>query len=827
MRLGACLSNARLLRPPPSGIFRRSFPLHRSPLCAGNDRRNLLAGGRPRYGDHYSGRLLWLVLLLLVGQPWALAQSFDFKPPATVSDANTPAVMRDLAERILPVYQEENPERYLANLSALQLVAGNYTAAYASRQSLRDRRRNADAGRVGRNLIVDMYTHARAIEATNRTTFAQAFTTAYKDVIPKLGDLDAYTVTGWLATPLASFRDPVQRLFDQRRSKGNIELPEALQLVQDYGLYEAYRSFGPIVGALDNEDEQRRYEDQDDILIKTRDGISISARLVRPKTTGKPLPALLEYTTYLTPGYISEVAAHGYVGVLAYARGTGKSTGAAVPFQREGEDLRAVINWIAMQPWSDGRVGMYGSTYSGYTPWAAAKRLPPALKAIAVTSPTAPGIDMPDDGAVFRNFAYRWSLYVMNAIDDKAYDDEAAWRALDQKWYASGKAYREFAGFYGKPDFVFLRWLNHPSYDRFWQTMIPYGREFAKINIPVLTITGYYAAGEAGALYYFDEHHRNNPHADHTLLIGPYDDGATVGSVQSALRGYQVDAAAQVDLRELRYEWFDHVLKGAPAPVLLQGRVNYEVMGGNEWRHAQSIDAMGNGTLKFYLDATTAVGGSHRLAQHITPVKAKTASAKGAEAKSSDSKSKSKGKVPPAFVSQEVSLADRSDATSWAPQVEIASHNVEVRNATAYVSDPLPKPLELQGQWSGRFDLTINKVDVDLRVAAYELLPNGDYIQLFEPYTLRASYAKDRIHRRLLKAGERQVLAFKIERLTSRKLQAGSRIVLILGINKRPDEEINYGTGGDVSNESLESAGKVPVRIRWYNDSYIDMPVQR
>lgn len=757
-----------------------------------------------------------LLLLVLLGQPWALAQNFDFKPPAAVADQATPAVMRDLAERILPVYQEENPERYLANLSALQLVAGNYTAAYASRQSLRDRRRNADAGRVAHSLILDMYTHARAIEATNRIAFAQAFTTAYKDVIPKLGDLDAYTVTGWLATSLATFRDPVQRVFDQRRPKGNIELPEALQLIEDYSQYDAYRSFGPIVGALDNEDEQRRYDDQDDILIKTRDGINISARLVRPKTAAKPLPTLLEYTTYLTPGYIREVAAHGYVGVLAYARGTGKSTGTAVPFQREGDDLRAVINWIAMQPWSDGSVGLYGSTYSGFTSWAAAKHLPPALKAIAVTSPTAPGIDMPDDGGVFRNFAYRWSLYVMNAIDDKAYDDEAAWRALDQKWYASGKPYREFGSFYGKPNFLFMRWLNHPSYDRFWQALIPYGREFAKINIPVLTITGYYAASEAGALYYFDEHHRNNPHADHTLLIGPYDDGATVGGVQSVLRGYQVDAAAQVDLRELRYEWFDHVLKGAPAPALLQGRVNYEVMGGNEWRHAQSIEAMGNGTLKFYLDAT-AVNASHRLAQHIATVKTKAATAR----------SKSKVEAPPTYVSQEVSLADRSDATTWAPQVDIASHNVEIRNATAYVSDPLPKPLELQGQWSGRFDLTINKVDVDLKIAAYELLPNGDYIQLFEPYTVRASYAKDRVRRHLLKAGERQVLQFKVERLTSRKLQAGSRIVLILGVNRRPDEEINYGVGGDVSNESLESAGKVPVRIRWYNDSYIDVPVQR
>jgi hypothetical protein len=52
--------------------------------------------------------------------------------------------------------------------------------------------------------------------------------------------------------------------------------------------------------------------------------------------------------------------------------------------------------------------------------------------------------------------------------------------------------------------------------------------------------------------------------------------------------------------------------------------------------------------------------------------------------------------------------------------------------------------------------------------------------------------------------------------------------VVVLGVNKRPDQEINYGGGGDVEGESLAEAGsKVPVKIRWWNDSYIEMPVLR
>jgi uncharacterized protein len=48
----------------------------------------------------------------------------------------------------------------------------------------------------------------------------------------------------------------------------------------------------------------------------------------------------------------------------------------------------------------------------------------------------------------------------------------------------------------------------------------------------------------------------------------------------------------------------------------------------------------------------------------------------------------------------------------------------------------------------------------------------------------------------------------------------------VLGVNKRADQEINYGTGGDVSAETIEDA-KAPLKVRWFSDSYIDIPVRR
>ncbi|MEP7246198.1 MAG: CocE/NonD family hydrolase [Gammaproteobacteria bacterium] len=743
----------------------------------------------------------FLVLALL--QSWAVAQDLEFRAPASAADASVPAVMRDLAGRILPVYQENDPERYLSNLSALQMVGGDYQSAYATRQTLRDRRRSADAGKpIGRAVVYDIYAHARAIEAQSKVPFPQAFAQAFREAVPKLSDRDAFGLTDWFAVPLPVLQDGLQKALDQRRNKTAVSQGEALDLIWAYFAFEAYRSFGAIARPLNAEDDRRRYATDDSILVKTPDGATLSVLLVRPKTNAKPLPALLEFTLSEAQNFAHEAAAHGDVGVVAYARGIHGSPDKMAPFQNDGADARAIIEWIAKQPWSNGRVGMYGDGYSGFAAWSAAKSMPPALKAIATTDATAPGIDIPMVGNIFRNASYRWAFDFTETKgpDDRIFTDDAKWHAYEQAWYASGRRYREFAGLSGPHSELFRRWLNHPSYDKYWQKLVPFAEQFAHINIPVLTTTGYYADGAVGALYYYSQHYRYNPRADHTLLIGPYDEGVMQRGVLPVVQGYQVDGAALVDLRDLRYQWFDHVLKDGKNPALLSERVNYQAAGSNEWRHAPSVDALGKNVTKLYLQPAASDDDRNLLTQ----------------AKSAESK----------FLPQTFDLADRSDA-GWTPSSTFVSKALQPHNGEMFVSEPLTQPLEIGGLLTGRLDFSVNKMDVDLRVALYELLPGGDYLKLFDPsFEFRASYAHDRSQRRLLKAGVRQQITFKSERFASRRLQAGSRIVLVLGIDKRPDQQINYGTGDDVSEESIDDAN-VPLRIRWYSDSFIDLPTRK
>lgn len=535
----------------------------------------------------------------------------------------------------------------------------------------------------------------------------------------------------------------------------------------------------------------------EDVLIPTSDGANVSAHITRPRSTAR-LPALLEFTIYVFERSGAErSAARGYAGVVAYTRGKRDSAGAVVPYERDGSDARAVIEWISRQPWSDRRVAMYGSSYSAFTQWAAAKRLPSALRAIATSASVAPGIDMPMEGNIFQNFAYSWVHYVANndTLDASTYDDSERWSALNGKWYKSGRSYRSLERIDGRPNPIFARWLDHPAYDEYWQDMIPVGDEFAGIDIPVLATTGYDDGGQVGVLHYFNEHRKHNPRADHTLLIGPYDHFAMQRGPLPVLRGYPIDAAAHVDLQELRWQWLDHVLKGAAKPALLKDKVNYQVMGANEWKHASSLDAMANERLRFYFAPGDAAG-AYRLTEEQPARRT--------------------------FIAHVLDLADRTDA-EYLPAANIVNKTFDTHNGLAFVSEPLRQPVEISGLFSAELDFASNKKDMDVKLALYERLQNGDYFELPQ-HIIRASYARDRSRRQLLQPGRRARMKLVSAKLTSRRLQAGSRIVVVLSLIKQPDMQINYGTGAEVSDETIHSA-TVPLSVRWYGGSFIDIPI--
>ena len=746
-----------------------------------------------------------LMLLMLALPAWALALDFGFKPPQGPDDPAAVGVMRDLAHRIVPVYQEKNDtDAFLANVTALQIVSGAYRAAADSSRSLRSRQQGKPWGALVERAIVDgIYANARAIEANERLGFAQAYARSFQELVPSLENAQAAAVMARLQTPPSVYREPVRQAFDRWRATDSIPQDDAVALVRTWLAYESRRSFAVLLPELVAAENGRRYVSENDVRIPVRAGIVIHATVVRPGAAKSTLPALLRFTLDPAEDDAQRSAVKGYVGVTAYVRGrTPDGKGEVWPFVRDGEDAAAVIDWIARQPWSDGRVAMLGDGYSGYAAWAAARRKPAALKAIATIAPMAPGVDFPMAGQIYRNSMVRWAEEHATAAPPPAHadldaDPDAIWQALDARWYRGDRPYWDVDRvLIGKRSKLIRTWLTHPSHDLYWRKFLPTPEQFAQLDIPVLGIAGYYGA-EAGALYFYNEHRRHRPQADTTLLIGPYDAASIRTGTAAQLRGHTLDPAARVDLPELRYQWLDHVLKGAGKPALLQDRVNYQLMGADQWRHAPALDSPDRARLRLYLDPREK-NGAHRLS--TSPSEKAGGSAKLL-----------------------VDLADRRDARIPWPDAPLSTKQAPARNSIRFVSDPLPGGTEIDGSLRGEFDITPSRQDVDLVVSLYELTASGDYQLLFEPYDFRASYAGHRRYRRLLRAGERQMLAFTTERATARKLAAGSRIVLVVGINKRADRQINYGSGKDVNSETIADAKKRPVRVRLHAGSHVEI----
>lgn len=141
-----------------------------------------------------------------------------------------------------------------------------------------------------------------------------------------------------------------------------------------------------------------------------------------------------------------------------------------------------VIDWISKQTWCNGKVGMMGGSYNGFTQWAATKKLHPALKTIVPSASVAPGIDVPSMNNVFMTFPFPWTYYVSNNkfLDEADYRNRQ-WEDLQQKWFEVGTAYPTLDSLLGRPNKIFRSWLAHPAYDKYWQHMIPYKEEFAKL----------------------------------------------------------------------------------------------------------------------------------------------------------------------------------------------------------------------------------------------------------------------------------------------------------------------------------------------------------
>ncbi|WP_185286836.1 CocE/NonD family hydrolase [Chryseobacterium indologenes] len=741
------------------------------------------------------------ILLALIFVNLIQAQKFYFPKTAVTDSVILDKQMPQLALKVITQlqsakYKSENKVDYLDNLFRLQMATQDYQQSIASLSE--NRSLFADHNMGGYRLMgFELYSRAKLAQKENNMTFSNALQKVFNQkydrlpekLIPRLGlSLDAN---------VPESRKQFKKILNKQKDKDSIDYKTALALCKAYVSYKTFSGIKPqVMQLLVSKDKERFITETKDITLKN--GNTLTITIVRKKQNTTPLPVIL--TSNIYAGQIDDffgkrAATYNYVGAVVNTRGKRNSNNVNNPFEHESEDIYDVIDWVSKQPWSNGKVGMIGGSYLGFSQWAAVKKLHPALKTIVPQVAVGIGIDYPAQNNIFMSYMLQWIQYVTNnkLTDEADFTNAAKWDSINTKWYKSGKAFRSLDSISGKPSKIFQRWLDHPGYDQYWQKMIPYKEDFSKINIPILTTTGYYDDDQIGALYYYKEHHQYNKNADHYVVIGPYNHGGAQSFGFTYVNGNPIDPVARINIDDLAFSWFDYILKGGKKPDLLKDRINFQVMNTNTWKHVSGLDKMHTSTLKFYLQ----------------------------DLKNTSSVFNKPGKKD--FTSQTVDFTIRDDKDTYYKSGK--KDSIKTTNSIVFESEVLDKEMIFSGNISGFFNVSINKKDFDTETSLYQIQPDGKSF-LLSTHMVRASYAKDNAGRKLLTPDVIEQIPVNNSIFMSKKIEKGSKLLLLVGVNKNPNWQINYGTGKNVSDETVQDAGK-PLEIKWYNDSYVEIPVYK
>ena len=554
-----------------------------------------------------------------------------------------------------------------------------------------------------------------------------------------------------------------------------------------------------------------------DQMIPLRDGVHLSARIWMPEEIIKPLPAIFCMTPYdADEGQQRGVifARSGYIYVLVDCRGRGNSEGEFLPNQTGGGDAADVIAWVAEQPWCNGQVVMRGGSYRGWVQWQAIKERPAKLLTIVPTAAAYVGIDFPRPNNIFMSYMTRWIALVSGKPANwNLFNDAKFWLG---KYYAAYKKHLPFeklAEFTGSNQKYFERWIAHPSFDDFWQSIAPRPEDYQKISIPILTITGHFDTDQPGAMTHYREHMKyGNPEAKdkHFLVIGPWNHAGTRYPTRE-LEGLAFGENSLLDMERLHVAWYDWWLKDKAKPDFLKKRVCYYVLNADEWKYADRLEDVSNGTARWYLSSHD--GEAHEIFH-----------------------SGSLGESPPPAPQRPDVITN--DPLKLMPQedyLERGLHPSYLDQSRAYAEDkliyhsaPLSEALEVAGYMTFKAFLELNVPDADLGVSVYEIKGDGRSVFLGEHY-LRARYRKSAEQPELVSPGKVELYEFKDFYFFARKLDKGSRLRLIVyGLNS-PDWEKNYNSGGVISRETAKDARTAMIKL--YHDSkypsVLELPVKK
>lgn len=550
-----------------------------------------------------------------------------------------------------------------------------------------------------------------------------------------------------------------------------------------------------------------------DVPVEMRDGTTLYADVYRPADDDR-YPVILQRTPYnkemgglaLIQTDTFRAVRRGYVVVIQDCRGRYNSDGKFKPFHQEIADGFDTVEWCARQPWSDGNVGMFGTSYVGATQWLAAISAPPSLKCIIPTFTSSDYYEgwTYQGGALQWGFMCNWILPYFTAADlfrkhrelsmpDYADHCAVLTNAVDNM--------SETVEILPLKDFpidnelspYFAEWLSHPSRGEFWRS-ISIEENHDRISVPAYNIGGWYDIFLDGTLRNFTgvrEYGATSEARDGArLLLGPWTHTtpplAVSGAVDFGMTAGQGYSPISMDVDGEHLRFFDYWLKGIDDGWSEEPPVKLFVMGEDAWRYEQEWPLARTQYTEYFLhsdgnansssgDGSLSTDGpaderpDHYLYDPFHPVPTN-----GGQLCCYPSKL-----APGAF--DQRSVEERADVL-------------------VFTTEPLESDLEVTGPVVLKLWAATTAVDTDFTGKLVDVYPDG-YARNLTDGIIRARYRNGTAKPERVTPGE--VVEYTIDLWsTSNLFKAGHRIGLEVTSSNFPRFDRNLNTGGDLGQES-------------------------
>ncbi len=588
---------------------------------------------------------------------------------------------------------------------------------------------------------------------------------------------------------------------------------------------------------------------QKNVMIRMRDGVQLAADIYLPAKNGAALadkfPVLLERTPYNkeAPGTVREsiwFVQHGYAVVRNDVRGRFHSAGVWRMMLDDGRDGYDTIEWIAQQPWANGKTGMVGTSYPGGTQHAAAEMNPPHLTAlIPVDSLSNVGIAGFRHSGAFELRFVNW-IYTIGGPDAKeALADPNIHEALKRQaeqikqyiWTLPLKRGTTALKFIPEYEDWLIEAMQHSDYDDYWKqigySVIDNTKNYS--DIPVYHVTGWY-----------DSWTRQVPmnwlaltktkRAPQRLIIGPWTHGGQGRNVAGEI---EFPKEAALSFNEWRLRWFEHWLKGIDNGVEKVAPVRIFIMGGGDGRKSEGGRLQHGGVWRD--EPEFPLARTKFTPYYLQPDMSLSANKPQAAQSATTYRFDPTNPVPTlgGNISSHTGLMDQGGMDQRCRPNVVGCKDtlpLSVRNdVLVFQTPPLAEDMEVTGPVEVKLWISSSAPDTDFTAKLVDVYPpNPDFPSGFDlnigDSIIRTRYRDSLAQSKLMKPGELYQVTITLYP-TANLFKRGHRLRLDISSSNFPRFDINPNTGEPLQQQRRQNTADNTVYHDRAHPSYIILPI--